>query len=365
MAKKDIKILAFTVRAPYAFFRIPYATTGAPSYPFPPRTTVIGLVSAILGIRREELWRKDNEYSALFDPMITGVGVKILNLRGSITSALLYGRIKDEKSESKKSAIPKIRVKNGKLIYEYTQESVVYPTQLLVDPEYRVYITTEEGILEKLYGMIKEKLSYKLEAYDYNTGKTFKASQEPECGVVKFGDVKINEDEGSVEAKVYFNEFLNGERKRFNKKSLNQKLMMIQPLPTKKGEKPKFSKEYFVVSFKGFDNKKYAKTKVKTAMFILTKRIFGTKYKSSDNLDCWDGGGTEKNVIVFPESARAWGTVWSAQGINLAKVFDKFDEECKRVLFEDINVGENLKWVEVTIKIIESTEKGVTRTREE
>jgi|GEM_PF-3334005 len=163
MAKKDIKILAFTVRAPYAFFRIPYATTGAPSYPFPPRTTVIGLVSAILGIRREELWRKDNEYSALFDPMITGVGVKILNLRGSITSALLYGRIKDEKSESKKSAIPKIRVKNGKLIYEYTQESVVYPTQLLVDPEYRVYITTEEGILEKLYGMIKEnKTTYTL-----------------------------------------------------------------------------------------------------------------------------------------------------------------------------------------------------------
>jgi len=165
MAKKDIKILAFTVRAPYAFFRIPYATTGAPSYPFPPRTTVIGLVSAILGIRREELWRKDSEYSALFDPMITGVGVKILNLRGSITSALLYGRIKDEKSERKRkmSAIPKIRVKNGELIYEYTQESVVYPTQLLVDPEYRVYITTEEGILEKLYGMIKEnKTTYTL-----------------------------------------------------------------------------------------------------------------------------------------------------------------------------------------------------------
>ena len=236
---------------------------------------------------------------------------------------------------------------------------------LFFEIKYKLPGANEFVIVCKSYGMIKEKLSYKLEAYDYNTGKTFKASQEPECGVVKFGDVKINEDEGSVEAKVYFNEFLNGERKRFNKKSLNQKLMMIQPLPTKKGEKPKFSKEYFVVSFKGFDNKKYAKTKVKTAMFILTKRIFGTKYKSSDNLDCWDGGGTEKNVIVFPESARAWGTVWSAQGINLAKVFDKFDEECKRVLFEDINVGENLKWVEVTIKIIESTEKGVTRTREE
>jgi len=153
MIEGEITILAFTVRAPYAFFRIPYATTGAPSYPIPPRTTVIGLVSAILGIRREELWRGSSEYSALFDPMITGIGIKILNLRGSITLTLLYGKIKDEK----KSVIPKIIVEKERVVYKYTQESIVYPTQVLVDPAYRIYITTETEVLEDLHGMIKEK----------------------------------------------------------------------------------------------------------------------------------------------------------------------------------------------------------------
>ncbi|WP_022854086.1 type I-B CRISPR-associated protein Cas5b [Thermodesulfatator atlanticus] len=50
------KGLVFTVKGPFAHFRKFYGQTSALSYPFPPRTALCGMVGAILGIPRTEVY---------------------------------------------------------------------------------------------------------------------------------------------------------------------------------------------------------------------------------------------------------------------------------------------------------------------
>ncbi len=45
-------VLVFRIRGPFAHFRRVYTTTSASTYSFPPRTAVIGMVGAILGVER-------------------------------------------------------------------------------------------------------------------------------------------------------------------------------------------------------------------------------------------------------------------------------------------------------------------------
>ncbi len=48
-----MKALAFRVWGPFAHFRRVYTTTSASTYSFPPRTALIGLIGAILGVERQ------------------------------------------------------------------------------------------------------------------------------------------------------------------------------------------------------------------------------------------------------------------------------------------------------------------------
>ena len=48
------KVIAFSVRGQYAHFKKIYATTSAVSYMIPPKTTIYGYISAILGFEKDE-----------------------------------------------------------------------------------------------------------------------------------------------------------------------------------------------------------------------------------------------------------------------------------------------------------------------
>ncbi len=201
--------------------------------------------------------------------------------------------------------------------------------------------------------------------------------KEPECEVIKFTETEINKAEGYVKTKISFNEVIDEKRMKFYKKrNLNKTLMVIKQLPTKE-EEPIFSKEYFVIAFKGFRIKTYLDQKVKVAIFQLTKRVHGSKYNKTDVLDCWWNKGLfdinkGRHVIIggiggfgLPKyyiGKTIWGTV------DEEKLRDK--AECERVIFEDVKI-DNIKdpqWVEATIKIADAggtTERGVAGTQEE
>ncbi|MHA1228741.1 MAG: CRISPR-associated protein Cas5, partial [Candidatus Hodarchaeales archaeon] len=51
-----MQILIFDIEAEYAHFRSFETTRGNISYPFPPRTAIIGLIAGILGIPRNTYW---------------------------------------------------------------------------------------------------------------------------------------------------------------------------------------------------------------------------------------------------------------------------------------------------------------------
>jgi CRISPR-associated protein Cas5h len=52
----DLKILVFDVKSFFAHFRKHFSTTSSLSYSFPPRTTIAGLVAAILGYDRDSYY---------------------------------------------------------------------------------------------------------------------------------------------------------------------------------------------------------------------------------------------------------------------------------------------------------------------
>lgn len=54
----DIPVCIFTVRGAFGHWRKWFTTTSALTYSFPPRTSVIGMIGAILGIPREEIARQ-------------------------------------------------------------------------------------------------------------------------------------------------------------------------------------------------------------------------------------------------------------------------------------------------------------------
>lgn len=66
------KVLIFDVSAPFAHFKRIFATTSALTYPLPPKTTVYGLIGAILGLEKT-----GNVYLNEFAPGCCRIGIRI------------------------------------------------------------------------------------------------------------------------------------------------------------------------------------------------------------------------------------------------------------------------------------------------
>ncbi|MEM3466750.1 MAG: type I-B CRISPR-associated protein Cas5b [Nitrososphaerales archaeon] len=52
-----IKLLVFDIKGFFAHFRKPFSTTSSLSYSFPPRTTVVGVIAAIMGYDRDSYYK--------------------------------------------------------------------------------------------------------------------------------------------------------------------------------------------------------------------------------------------------------------------------------------------------------------------
>lgn len=66
------KVILFDVWADYAHFRKYYTTTSPLSFSFPPRTTISGLIAAIIGLDKQE-------YIPFFDKSQSQIAIQIMN----------------------------------------------------------------------------------------------------------------------------------------------------------------------------------------------------------------------------------------------------------------------------------------------
>ena len=89
-----MEALCFDIKAPFASFRVPSTTRGFLTFPFPPRTTILGLIGGILGIDRNKIYLEDHPLNDLEVSLIMMRMPQTNNLRTNqiqTKSVITYG----------------------------------------------------------------------------------------------------------------------------------------------------------------------------------------------------------------------------------------------------------------------------------
>lgn len=135
------KVLVFDLWGDYAHFKKHYTTTSPLSFPFPPRTTIAGIISAIIGLDKEE-------YLTYFGRDSAWISLKLL-------ASIKKIRIGQNLIDTKKG-FSKIR--------QRTQIRIEY----LKDPKYRIYFYHSDQ--ENLYHPLKGHLEGHQSVYTVSLG---------------------------------------------------------------------------------------------------------------------------------------------------------------------------------------------------
>jgi len=142
--------IVFEVTGEHAHFRKPHTTSPAMTYGLPPRTTVAGMVAAVLGLPRDSYYNDfDRESSRIAVSLESPVrrlsmAVNILNTEGS-----------DAKTKG---------AKPGKHFRGNRQQNVF---EYLCEPKYRLYVSLEN---EELMDQLEDKLSAGKSTYALSLG---------------------------------------------------------------------------------------------------------------------------------------------------------------------------------------------------
>lgn len=131
------KLLAFDIWGDYGYFRRGYTTTSTITFPFPSRTSIAGLISAILGIE------KDN-YHDIFNEDNSKIGLRILNPISKININLNYINTKKSFSLAEIKKDPRVQVQ----------------AEFLKNVKYRIYVSlNDKQLMEKLFNLINNHKS--------------------------------------------------------------------------------------------------------------------------------------------------------------------------------------------------------------
>ena len=125
------QVIVFDIWSNYAYFRKPYTTTTALTYSFIPRSTIEGLVCAILGIDRYDI------YNELIDSKI---GLRILSEVKKIPFSTIH-------THSDFWSIMGKYVMN-KIINIKKEFRTRINLELLINPKYRIYFSDKKYNLE-------------------------------------------------------------------------------------------------------------------------------------------------------------------------------------------------------------------------
>jgi len=123
-----MRVVAFDVWGDYAHFKRNYTTTSPLSFPAPPKTTVLGLIAAIIGLEREE-----------YPDVLKGceVGIRLLK---PIKRARLMLSLVGTKSEHLVSSP----------LVGYFKKHILIGYEFIKDPHYRIYLRADDWVLDTL-----------------------------------------------------------------------------------------------------------------------------------------------------------------------------------------------------------------------
>lgn len=131
-----MKLLIFDVRGKYAHFRKFYTNSSSLTYSIPPRTTIIGMIAAILGYERDS-------YYQVFSKENCGVALRKISKNRKIMQTVNY-----------------IKADSIKLIYNPENHTQI-PFEIITSDDeivYRIYVThKDESIINNLKERIESK----------------------------------------------------------------------------------------------------------------------------------------------------------------------------------------------------------------
>ncbi|MHA1253455.1 MAG: type I-B CRISPR-associated protein Cas5b [Candidatus Helarchaeota archaeon] len=145
-----MEALCFDVKAPFAIFRVPSTTRGFLTFPFPPRTALLGLIGGILGIPRNEIYLEDHP---LNDLDITLMMMSIPNVSNFRTSQIQTHDVLTFKKIIR-IYLPKPYIRGREASFNSPQ-TLTY----LSDVHYRIFVLQKhenESKLSELESRIKE-----------------------------------------------------------------------------------------------------------------------------------------------------------------------------------------------------------------
>ncbi|NPV43982.1 hypothetical protein H0A61_00623 [Koleobacter methoxysyntrophicus] len=132
-------LLSLDIAGKMAHFRKFYTNSSSLSYPFPPRTTIIGMLAAILGIERDG-------YYDLFSRESAKIGVRIMGSSRSIIQTVNYINTKE------------LRHLDGSGGGTQIPLEIILPldfSNLLV---YRIFLTHEDpGVVKEIFSLARER----------------------------------------------------------------------------------------------------------------------------------------------------------------------------------------------------------------
>ncbi|MEW5820539.1 MAG: type I-B CRISPR-associated protein Cas5b [Cyanobacteriota bacterium] len=135
-----MEILTFDIQGKFAHFRKFYTNSSALSYFIPPRTTIIGIIAAILGRERDEYYEE-------FSSDLCKIGVKVNNKIKKATQRLNYLKI-ENKSDL-----------NGSKGRTQVPFEIVMPENIKKSyVSYKIFFWHNDAkLLQELYNRIKTK----------------------------------------------------------------------------------------------------------------------------------------------------------------------------------------------------------------
>lgn len=146
---ESIPIVSFNFSSKYGHFRRPYSNVSSFSYPFPPRTAIVGLLGAILGIKKEKV-------SETFSPELSKIGLSLNKQIETFTHVSNFrqtssGDINYSIKFSKKSQMPE----TSNVVPESNKVAII-PMELLRNPSYLVYVSME-NLMDEFVSRLKTK----------------------------------------------------------------------------------------------------------------------------------------------------------------------------------------------------------------
>lgn len=137
------KVAIFELSGKFGHFKIPETTRGALSFPFPPRTALMGILAGILGFERNSYWKEGHP---LRDAKIA---IEVVNPIRMYPLKVNYTQTKSDfilRFGEAKLLLPSDPLAPGRRGF-----TTQYRLDLVKDPLYRIYLSIEDtDVFEKL-----------------------------------------------------------------------------------------------------------------------------------------------------------------------------------------------------------------------